>query len=169
MNDISISPRLDAQAGRIKKGRIYAGGDLENMALVTDFTGDGSENPIVVSLNRTESRYVQIHSLEATSANTAVSEIKRTAFSRPEEEGPPTAQVPPFMMRAEANSYNSTCPPVNATDGDPNTLWHSEWTPENAPFPHVLTIELQKKAVPAHPDHRPPARRQRRQAYQGSG
>ncbi len=53
--------------------------------------------------------------------------------------------VPNIMLAVSANSSNPSHMPGNAVDGDMNTIWHSEWTPENAPFPHIFTIELCKK------------------------
>jgi hypothetical protein len=32
---------------------------------------------------------------------------------------------------------------ANAIDGDPNTLWHTQWSPEVTPIPHWLQIDLQ--------------------------
>ncbi len=31
---------------------------------------------------------------------------------------------------------------ANAIDGDPETIWHTKWTPVNDPMPHHLTIDL---------------------------
>ncbi|KAI9818264.1 MAG: hypothetical protein M1832_004480 [Thelocarpon impressellum] len=31
----------------------------------------------------------------------------------------------------------------NAIDGNPNTVWHSAWAPDNAPLPHQITIDMQ--------------------------
>ena len=141
LNDITIWPRQDATAGRITKGQIYAGDSLDDMKPVADFTDDAGQDAAVVNLHKTTARYVQIYSLEATSANTAVSEIKVTSFYRP------VVDVPKTMMSASANSSNSSCPPVNAIDGNRATLWHSEWTPQDDPFPHILTIDLHKKMM----------------------
>ncbi len=55
------------------------------------------------------------------------------------------AAIPSAMMRVSANSSNGSYPPSNAIDGDTGTIWHSEWTPENVPFPHIFTISLSKK------------------------
>ena len=154
LHDISIYPRTDAGSGRITKGQLYAGDDLEDMALVTDFTGgeyflgDGREKPIVVDLDQISARYIQIYSLEtsAPGVNTAVSEVEITAYN--EQEGPEDSddivEVPQHNIKATANTFNATCPPENVLDGNLSTLWHSEWDPENAPFPHILTLDLQE-------------------------
>lgn len=42
---------------------------------------------------------------------------------------------------AYASSFNPGYPPENATDGDINTFWHSEWSPP-APLPQSLTVNL---------------------------
>jgi len=31
---------------------------------------------------------------------------------------------------------------ANAVDGDPNTIWHTQWQDENPPCPHEIVIEL---------------------------
>jgi hypothetical protein len=31
---------------------------------------------------------------------------------------------------------------ANAIDGDPETIWHTKWTPANDPMPHHITIDL---------------------------
>ncbi|HIZ83689.1 MAG TPA: discoidin domain-containing protein, partial [Firmicutes bacterium] len=139
--DISITPRLDAEAGRITSGEIYAGSSLENMQLVTAFTGDAGADPIVVDLDGVSARYIQIYSLAASSANTAISEIGVRAYERP------VATVPVTMMSAEASTSNAGYPPANAIDGNTATMWHSEWSPENVPFPHIFTLDLGKKML----------------------
>jgi hypothetical protein len=44
----------------------------------------------------------------------------------------------------EADSEDSANGNVaaNAIDGDPETIWHTKWTPVNDPMPHHLTIDL---------------------------
>jgi hypothetical protein len=31
---------------------------------------------------------------------------------------------------------------ANAVDGDPNTIWHTQWTDDNPPCPHEIVIEM---------------------------
>ncbi|MBD0833174.1 discoidin domain-containing protein [Aestuariibaculum sediminum] len=38
------------------------------------------------------------------------------------------------------SQQNSTA--INAFDGDPNTHWHSKWSPTNDPLPHEIQIDL---------------------------
>ena len=52
--------------------------------------------------------------------------------------------IPRSMMKISANTFNPNYMPGNVIDGDVNTMWHSEWSP-NAPFPHILTIEFDRK------------------------
>jgi len=44
----------------------------------------------------------------------------------------------------EADSEDSANGNVaaNAIDGDPETIWHTKWTPANDPMPHHLTLDL---------------------------
>ncbi|WP_327676884.1 discoidin domain-containing protein [Streptomyces sp. NBC_00467] len=46
---------------------------------------------------------------------------------------------------ASATSYETARgahAPAAALDGDPDTLWHSRWSPATAPFPHSITIDM---------------------------
>ena len=36
--------------------------------------------------------------------------------------------------------------PAHVLDGDPDTYWHTRWSPDNAPGPHFLTIDTGKPA-----------------------
>jgi hypothetical protein len=36
---------------------------------------------------------------------------------------------------------------ANAIDGNPETIWHTRWTPENDPMPHHLTIDLGREVT----------------------
>lgn len=44
-------------------------------------------------------------------------------------------------LSAVATSQNKDCPAEYAIDGDPNTFWHAEWSP-NAGLPQSITIDL---------------------------
>lgn len=46
--------------------------------------------------------------------------------------------------RVTADSANADHPAGNAIDGDPDTIWHSEWKPSPGPLPHALTLDLVK-------------------------
>ncbi|MCI8359964.1 MAG: hypothetical protein HFE86_01335 [Clostridiales bacterium] len=45
------------------------------LELAASFTGDTSRNPTVVDMEEKAARYIQIVSLEASSANTAIAEV----------------------------------------------------------------------------------------------
>ncbi len=58
-------------------------------------------------------------------------------------EGEPlTLTVPRTMMSASANSSNVSYRPMSAIDGNPATIWHTEWVPTDDPFPHEFTLDL---------------------------
>lgn len=52
--------------------------------------------------------------------------------------------VPPASMTASADSENTSPrrPAGNVLDGDPSTLWHTNYTGSIAPYPHWLTLKL---------------------------
>lgn len=141
LNDLSILPRQDGDGGKITLGQIYAGSSPDTMELVTEFTGDTTRDATVIDLKRTEAKYIEIRSLETTIAHTVISEINLNAFESD------VFDVAQGAMQISANTYNTDYPPENAIDGNPGTFWHTEWMPESAPFPHILTIELNKSMI----------------------
>lgn len=56
--------------------------------------------------------------------------------------GPPC--IPRGQMGATATSYESTADaaPEDALDGDPATLWHSQYNPVRLPLPQSITLDL---------------------------
>ncbi|HSZ43038.1 MAG TPA: discoidin domain-containing protein [Trebonia sp.] len=50
--------------------------------------------------------------------------------------------VPQSQMTATASSYQSGYPPGNAIDGNPSTLWHTEWDPDRVNPPQSITLDL---------------------------
>ncbi|OIJ90466.1 endo-alpha-N-acetylgalactosaminidase family protein [Streptomyces colonosanans] len=64
------------------------------------------------------------------------------------------AKVPvlsPGSMTATADSENlssgpSEGPASNVLDGDPGTIWHTDYTHSNAPYPHWVTLKLDGSA-----------------------
>ncbi len=55
---------------------------------------------------------------------------------------PMIMDVPVVMMSATASSSNFSYKPMAAIDGNISTIWHSEWLPDNDPFPHIFTLDL---------------------------
>ena len=55
--------------------------------------------------------------------------------------------IPQSIMTVSANSSNAGYLPERAIDGNTGTIWHSEWTPANDPFPHIFTIDLHKSML----------------------
>ena len=43
------------------------------------------------------------------------------------------------------DSQQSGAPPENVFDGDPSTIWHTEWSPNSVPYPHTLVIDMGAK------------------------
>ncbi|HLI38366.1 MAG TPA: discoidin domain-containing protein, partial [Streptosporangiaceae bacterium] len=50
--------------------------------------------------------------------------------------------IPQSLMTATATSYQPGYPPSNAIDGNPATLWHTEWSPVRAYPPQSITLDL---------------------------
>jgi phospholipase C len=42
----------------------------------------------------------------------------------------------------QTDSAQSGYPATNAADGNPNTLWHTAYTPNTAPLPHDIVLDL---------------------------
>ena len=50
--------------------------------------------------------------------------------------------IPQSLMTATATSYQSGYPPSNALDGNPSSLWHTQWSPVRAYPPQSITFNL---------------------------
>ncbi|KAI1496159.1 hypothetical protein F5X99DRAFT_425048 [Biscogniauxia marginata] len=48
---------------------------------------------------------------------------------------------------ATADSYQDGYDPNQVLDGNPDTFWHTRYTPTNAPLPHWIQIDMQKSYV----------------------
>ncbi len=49
------------------------------------------------------------------------------------------------MLRASSEDAANGNVAANALDGDPETFWHTAWTPAPDPMPHELVIDLGKE------------------------
>ncbi|SEG89894.1 endo-alpha-N-acetylgalactosaminidase [Actinacidiphila yanglinensis] len=70
---------------------------------------------------------------------TVTADAKATVASR--------ALLPPGSMTATADSENRSSgaaegPVANVLDGDPGTIWHTDYTDTEAPYPHWVTLKL---------------------------
>lgn len=52
------------------------------------------------------------------------------------------AIIPQSAMTATASSYQPGYEPANAIDGNPDTMWHTEWSPIRAYPPQSITLNL---------------------------
>ena len=60
------------------------------------------------------------------------------------------AQPSPIQTEVKsikADSFEPNFEPANAIDGNPDTMWHTAWTPTPTAFPHELRIELKRPLV----------------------
>lgn len=55
---------------------------------------------------------------------------------------PPPPLVPLALATVQADSEDPANPARNAIDGDPATLWHTQWGASNPGLPHALLIDL---------------------------
>jgi galactose oxidase len=55
---------------------------------------------------------------------------------------PLPAEIPKTGWTATASDQAGSYPASNAIDGNPNTIWHSYYTPTVTPLPHSLTIDM---------------------------
>lgn len=67
-----------------------------------------------------------------------------------------TADQPVFLLASrpsgstiDRTAWTVTCDSFqpgfecqNAIDGDPNSFWHTQYDPTNAPLPHTITIDM---------------------------
>ncbi|MEK4867989.1 discoidin domain-containing protein [Bacillus sp. FSL E2-8895] len=76
--------------------------------------------------------------IEALNHPTLIAPIWEATDSKPVK---PLAVLSKNTMKASANSEESRDPASNAIDGNPNTIWHSQWNVQNQ-YPYNLTLEL---------------------------
>ncbi|KAK1829689.1 hypothetical protein QBC39DRAFT_384012 [Podospora conica] len=55
---------------------------------------------------------------------------------------PQGTPLPRAGWTVTADSSNGDAPPSNVLDGDPNSMWHTQWTPSNAPMPHWIQLDM---------------------------
>ena len=53
------------------------------------------------------------------------------------------AAIDRSTWKATADSANSGNPASNVLDSSTSTIWHSQYSPNNAPLPHTITIDMQ--------------------------
>ncbi|KAA1260767.1 Beta-galactosidase [Rubripirellula obstinata] len=51
-------------------------------------------------------------------------------------------QTRPYRIRLDGGSSHPDYPVTNLDDGDPKTIWHTDWRDSNNQYPYALTIEL---------------------------
>jgi hypothetical protein len=98
----------------------------------------------VISFDTVSARYVKftvLNSFFGYNAGAAEIDIGRDLSEPPPVE---TKTIPQSEMTAESDHFQPSDPAANAIDGNPNTMWHSEWdgysvTPET---PASLTLNL---------------------------
>ncbi|MEK4745842.1 MULTISPECIES: discoidin domain-containing protein, partial [unclassified Bacillus (in: firmicutes)] len=89
--------------------------------------------------------------IEALNYPTLVAPIWDATDSKPVK---PLATLSKKTMKASANSQESSEPASNAIDGNPNTIWHSQWNVQNQ-YPYNLTLELDKNQTISQIDYLP--------------
>ena len=55
-----------------------------------------------------------------------------------------TGTIDRTNMSATADSYQGDSPPSNALDNNPDSIWHSRYSPTLDPLPHALTIDMKQ-------------------------
>lgn len=73
--------------------------------------------------------------------------LERLLASNKAEEESLTVPLPKGFLTAEANSWQSGYEASRAIDGSLSTLWHTQWQPENSPFPHTLSLTLPREML----------------------
>jgi galactose oxidase len=138
LDGVTYLPRQDGNYnGNIGEHEVYTSIDGNDYTLAAFGTWLDDETEKSADFEPTPARYVKIVALtEAGNRGPWSSAAEINAYG-----------VESFASRdgwtATADSWQDVHTPANALDGDASTYWHTEWTPTNAPLPHMITINMQ--------------------------
>ncbi|MBC3846765.1 discoidin domain-containing protein [Winogradskyella echinorum] len=59
----------------------------------------------------------------------------------------PQNPIDPILIYYDSEELNAGNPASNAFDGDPNTIWHTEWVNANPPPPHEMHLDLGENSL----------------------
>src|SRR5690606_35594180 len=127
-------PRQNSPNGRIGNFEIYISDSTTDWGnVVGTGTGRNDQEEVLVTFSATSGRYLRFVAL--TPANSGHRWASAAELS--------VIRSTPAVVYVDSEETNAeTAPGVNATDGDPNTIWHTEWESYNKPYPHEIQIDL---------------------------
>jgi hypothetical protein len=100
-----------------------------------DLEEDLASRPVARQLRHSLLQYVASDNFEPKS-NASFGEV-RDLFREP-------TLLQQIGATIKADSVHPNYPATNAMDGDPKTVWHTNWEPTPAPMPHSLILDLGK-------------------------
>lgn len=120
------------------------------LAHVSQDVGEGEHQIKAADMEVLESRIEELEKLMDTADKAAVKQavgetkeaIQAVLSGNMTEDETLLAEVSKSVMQASANSQNEGYEAGKAVDGDTSTIWHTQWEPESAERPHILTIDL---------------------------
>ncbi len=132
-------PRQDGfHHGRIKDYEFYVSNDTNNWgeSVSSGTFADSATEKTVVFDSTAVGRYIRLVALNEVRGNhyTTVAEIN--VLGRP-----PLVSQDDWELVYVSSAENDT-PGENSFDGDPNTIWHTEWRENQPGHPHEIQIDL---------------------------
>ncbi|GGW73958.1 putative secreted protein (Por secretion system target) [Winogradskyella epiphytica] len=134
LNGFTYLPRQNNQNGRIGDFAIYISDSTSDWgSVVGTGTGGNNLNAQTVTFPATEGRYLRFVAINPAVAGQPWASAAELSVIR---------ATPAVVYVDSEEIIDEFAPAVNATDGDPNTIWHTEWGTHNEPYPHEIQIDL---------------------------
>lgn len=141
---LAYTPRQDGSAnGHIGQYQIFTSTDGKNFNQITSGTWADDALMKLTTFSPIQAQFIRLVALtEAGNRGpwSSASEINISARSLLSRSG----------WTATADSSQDVHVPGNVLDGDTSDYWHTQWSPTNAPLPHLITIDM--KAVISNVD-----------------
>jgi hypothetical protein len=137
-------PRQDDQAnGTIKDYEFYAGDDDKNFGQpVKKGTFADGKDKKTVTFDPKPVRFIKLRALSEINGQawTSAAEIGVVAATK---EDIARSKIKLKFVRADSEETAAEDGKgANAVDGDPSTIWHTQWQDDSPPCPHEIVIEL---------------------------
>nr|WP_255446399.1 M60 family metallopeptidase [Bacillus sp. FDAARGOS_235] len=139
ITQVACLPRQDeSENGRILNYNIYTSMDGSNYRRVSSGTWESTGKKEFAKFKTVSAKYVKV---EVTNGKGGFASIAEAEVLTDAVSVKPYA-LPKNTMKVTTNSEESAYTPANnAIDGNPNTIWHSQWDNPNQ-FPYHLTLDI---------------------------